>query len=253
MRHLFRNIAAVCALFFMSVSSSGSERVTVFAAASLKGALDEVAEMAPVEMTLSYGGSGLIARQVAQGAPADLVILANTDWMDWLVSEMPDRDLLPKNFLGNSLVLIGARDADEVTALSGKEIHRRLAGGRLAVGLTTSVPAGIYARQWLETEGIWTSLRPHLAEVDNVRAALALVARGEAPLGVVYASDALAEPRVRVLYNIPASAHEEITYPLLVLDGKNASQASVLQDYLMSEATQAVFVRHGFLPVRPRP
>lgn len=253
MGRVFLSIAVTCALSITAAIASASDRVTVFAAASLKGALDDIAAVAPVEVVFSYAGSGLIARQVAQGAPADVVILANRSWMDWLVSSLPDNDMSPIDLLGNRLVLIGQADADEIKDMSEVTLLRRLEGGRLAIGLTTSVPAGIYARQWLEAKGMWEALRPHLAEVDNVRAAVALVARGEVLLAVAYASDAFAEPNIRVVYEIPADAHDPITYTALTLHGKSASQADEFMNFLKGDEAQAIFARHGFLAAEARP
>lgn len=237
----------------MSGPGLADERVTVFAAASLKDALDDVAAVAPVEMVISYGGSGQIARQVALGAPADFVALANSSWMDWLVSNLPENEASPVNLLSNRLVLVGPADAERLGDVSQGAILHRLQGGRLAVGLTNSVPAGIYARQWLEFSGMWAALQPRLAEVDNVRAALALVARGETPLGVVYSSDAKAEPNVSVVHEIPAEAHDVIIYTVLVLNTKNTAQANELQSFLMGDAARSIFAGHGFLPLGQHP
>ena len=248
MRCLSRIIAGACALFLICFSALAGERLTVFAAASLKGALDEAVAQFPSGVVVSYGGSGLIARQVAQGAPADLVILANQDWMEWLTSTGRPKLLFRNTILGNTLVLIAPADAAPLTEVTETSILNRLSGGRIATGMTDSVPAGLYGRQWLENAGLWTALSPHLAETDNVRAALALVARGEAPLGIVYASDADAEPRVQVLYAIPPDLHDPITYPFAVIDGKNAAQATELAEFLQTSGAQAIFRKHGFAP-----
>lgn len=246
MKMLFRYFAVACAAFLMPSEGLGGERLTVFAAASLKGALDEAVVEFPHPVTLSYGGSGLIARQIALGAPADLAILAHEDWLDWLASKGTPKILERKKFLSNSLVVIGPAGSDALTRADAREILDRLAGGRLAVGMIESVPAGIYARQWMERAGLWEVLAPHLAQTDNVRAALALVARGEAPLGITYASDALAERGVDVLYPVPPDLHDEIVYPIAVLDTKNAAEASELAEYLFSEPAAAIFIEHGF-------
>ncbi|WP_137703139.1 molybdate ABC transporter substrate-binding protein [Marimonas lutisalis] len=222
-------------------------RVTVFAAASLRDALDAVAESYDgARIVASYGGSAAMARQVAQGAPADLVILANPQWMDWLEGQgvlMPDsrRDLL-----GNRLVLIGPAGAAPLDA-SEQAMLARLGDGRLALGQVNAVPAGIYARAWLESAGLWPALAPHLAETENVRAALALVSRGEAPLGVVYASDAQADPGVSVLYDIPADSHPPITYPAAQVSDSPA--AAALLAYLSGPQAAVIFAAHGFTPL----
>lgn len=253
MTRFFQIIAVVCAFLFNSGPGNAEERLTVFAAASLKGALDEVVQGHAGDVAVSYGGSGLMARQVAQGAPADLVFLANTDWMDWLAAQGHPKLLNRTDLLGNTLVLVGPADAPPLAGVSAENLLTRLAGDRLAIGLTESVPAGIYGRQWLEAAGLWTILQPHLAQTDNVRAALALVSRGEVPLGVVYASDARADPNVQVLYEIPAGMHDAIVYPLAVIDNKNAAQALDLVEQLLSPKSAGIFQTHGFDTLRTRP
>lgn len=248
MLRVCRIIAGGCALFLMLVPVIAQERMTVFAAASLKDALDAAVVQSGQNVTVSYGGSGLIARQVAQGAPADLVILAHADWMEWLTGTQGIEPLLKDSVLRNQLVMIGPSDAADLDEVTGPSLIARLDDGRMATGLTNSVPAGIYARQWLEHIGAWSVVRGHLAETDNVRAALALVARNEAPLGIVYASDVFAQPGVRVLYHIPSEAHDDIRYPMAVLDTRNATQALEFANFLLSEAGQRIFVDHGFLP-----
>ncbi|SLN48379.1 Molybdate-binding periplasmic protein precursor [Roseovarius litorisediminis] len=220
--------------------------VRVFAAASLKEALDKVAETYPGQVVISYGGSGLVARQVAAGAPADVVVLANVAWMDWLQSKetiVPDKRM---DLLGNNLVLIGPSGAPPVT-----DVVARLGEGRLAIGQTNGVPAGIYGRQWLERTGLWEDLAGHLAETENVRAALALVSRGEAPLGVVYASDALADPGVAVVLEIPGDQHDPIIYPVAPVKEGNALAAAAFIGFMTSEPVAEIFRNHGFIPLRP--
>ncbi len=246
MIRVFRIFASSCALMLMLLPARAEDRLTVFAAASLKGALDEALLLSDHDVTVSYGGSGMIARQVREGAPADLVILASQDWMDWLASTEQPKIMVDNNFLGNQLVLIGQQGADDLPEMTEAAVLVRLDGGRLAIGHTKGVPAGVYGRQWMTSVGLWEGLRPHLAETDNVRATLALVARGEAPLGVVYASDALAEARVKVLYLIPPDSHDPIAYPLAVIQTKNTVQATDLANFLYSEPAQDVFVEHGF-------
>ena len=221
------------------------ERVIVFAAASLQGALQDVAEVYPGETVISYGGSGAIARQVAQGAPADVVILANTLWMDWLENNrVVDLDT-PQEVLGNRLVVVGKRGAAPLENTSWEHISLRLEGGRLAIGQTMGVPAGIYARAWLSHIGIWDAMRTRLAETENVRAALALVARGETPLGIVYATDAMAEQSVEVVYAVPRDEHPPIIYPAAALPASSAGRAFLA--HLVSDKSQAIFRTYGFL------
>ena len=222
-----------------------SKRVTVFAAASLRGVLEEVAQGYDAPLSLSFGGSGTMARQVAAGAPADLVILANTDWMDWLVQQ----GIVPAHnaqiVAGNRLVVIGAPEAPDLT--TPQDLVGRLGSDRLAMGQRDAVPAGIYARQWLSHVGLWDQLQGQLAETDNVRAALALVARQETPLGIVYASDATADPKVRTLYQIDPATHDPITYPSAAL----SPQGAALLSHMRTPALQTLFADHGFQPAPP--
>lgn len=213
-------------------------RATVFAAASLRGALDTIAAEYEAEVALSFGGSGAMARQIAAGAPADVVVLANPIWMDWLTDQ--GHISQAQVIASNTLVVIGPANTAQLAG--PQDILPRLGGGRLAMGQRDAVPAGSYAQEWLRGTGVWDSLSTRLAETDNVRAALALVARGEAPLGVVYATDAQAEPRVATLYAVPPAAHSPIRYPAAALSP--AGQAFV--DHLTSDAAQQIFARHGF-------
>ncbi|GGX48903.1 molybdate ABC transporter substrate-binding protein [Tateyamaria omphalii] len=208
-------MSLACAAW-LSASVGTAEPLRVFAAASLQGPLDRVAEAWNGQVSISYGGSGAMARQLAQGAPADVVLLANAAWADWLVANghTPDTGQM---LLSNTLVIIGSPNAPVLPDATPHTILARLAGGRLAMGQHMSVPAGIYTQAWLAEKGAWDTLRPHLAETENVRAALALVARGETPLGIVYASDAVASDAVSVVFEVPADAHPPILYPGLAL------------------------------------
>ncbi|MFX0547024.1 molybdate ABC transporter substrate-binding protein [Roseovarius sp. S1116L3] len=237
--------ARLCAALITAVWAAGvsaEARVTVFAAASLQGVLSDVAQAYPGEAVISVAGSGMIARQIANGAPADAVILANTDWMDWLEDQGLVEAARRTPLLGNRLVLIAPAGTPDLAEFSAKSLLARLDGGRLAIGQTGGVPAGIYGRQWLEAADLWTALSPHLAETDNVRAALALVARQEAPLGVVYATDAAAEPGVRVILAVPEGMHDPIVYPAAALTQVGAAFIAFLQ----SPAAREIFAAHGF-------
>ncbi|QUJ75640.1 molybdate ABC transporter substrate-binding protein [Sulfitobacter albidus] len=231
----------LCLLFLVFAQPVLAQDLRVLAAASLRDAMGEIAEQWPGDVTLSFAGSGTLARQIAAGVPADAVILAHRDWMAWLDGRgalaAPARDVA-----GGTLVVIGRVDADPLESPNAQALLSALARGRLAMGQRDGVPAGTYAREWLRSIGAWDSLAPRLAETDNVRAALALVAQGAAPLGIVYAADAVAEPRVRVLYRVPAGEHSPIRYPAAALT--EAGIAFV--DYLESDAAQDIFARHGF-------
>lgn len=216
-----------------------ADPVRVFAAASLQGPLDHVAVKWDGEVTISYGGSGAIARQIAQGAPADIVLLANASWSDWLIAQGHAPGPI-RPILSNSLVVIGPKGAPALTAVSSAALLDRMAGGRMAMGQHLSVPAGIYAQAWLDGLSIWADIAPHLAETENVRAALALVARRETPLGIVYASDAAASDAVSVVYEVPDDAHPRIEYPGLALTPVGAA----FLDHLVAE--RRFFVAAGF-------
>ncbi len=211
----------------------------IFAAASLQGPLDVITKEWSQDVAVSYGGSGTLARQISLGAPADAVILANAQWADWLVDQGhiagPARPVL-----SNQLVLIGPSGAAPLPAPDAGALMARLGDGRMAMGQHMSVPAGIYAHAWLSHINAWTTLRPHLAETENVRAALALVARGEAPLGVVYASDAGASDGVDILWHIPTDTHPPIRYPALAITPAGAA----FLDHLATRTD--LFVAAGF-------
>ena len=231
-------------LFLSGTAVRAGEVVTVFAAASLKNALDAIADTYDGQVVLSYGGSAIMARQIALGAPADVVVLANVKWMDWLTDDGAVDPAQTIELLRNSLVVIAPEGALPL-AKTGQDLPARLGDGRLAIGQTTGVPAGIYGRQWLETAGLWPQLENRLAEVENVRVALALVARGETPLGVTYATDALAEPRVQVVYEVPRDLHAEILYPAAATTAKGHA----FLGYLKGPVAGEIFRQHGFDPI----
>ncbi|WP_289090035.1 molybdate ABC transporter substrate-binding protein [uncultured Sulfitobacter sp.] len=233
----------IFAALLPTLTQAEQPSVTVFAAASLRGTLDEVARGYDGDVALSFGGSGTMARQIDAGAPADVVLLAAPVWMTWLRDRGAIEADAVVDLLGNSLVLIAP--ADNNIAPDPADLAGALGDARLAMGQRDAVPAGIYAREWLEVTGQWEAIAPHLAETDNVRSALALVARAETPLGVVYRTDALAEPQVRILYDIPQGTHSPITYPAAALTDIGAAFLAHLQ----SDDARAVFARHGFKPL----
>ncbi|MBM2577621.1 molybdate ABC transporter substrate-binding protein [Jannaschia sp. Os4] len=212
--------------------------LTVFAAASLKGPLDEIA--AARGARVAYGGSGLLARQVAAGAPADVVVLAATDWADWLAAQGATRGGVV-DVAGNRLALAGPAGAAPVD-LSAQALEARLGSGRLAMGDPMSVPAGRYAQQALETLGAWGALSERLLLSESVTAALAYVARGAAPLGLVYGSD-LRRADVAEVAAIPATAHAPIRYPAAV-----TARAAPGAEALLAAIADArpTFAAHGF-------
>lgn len=233
-----RVIALFCLIFFTLPARA---EVTVFAAASLRGALDEVNAVFDGEVTVSYASSAALARQIAQGAPADVFLSANPDWVAHLDSD-PFVDLQAQSaFLGNQLVLIGSATAQEATLGT---LVPNLDGRDLATALTTAVPAGIYARQALKSIGIWADVETHLVQTDNVRAALALVSLGEVSYGLVYQTDALAGDQIRVLDQVSPDTHSPILYLAALLTSD--AQAADYFAHVKSEAALKVFEAHGF-------
>ncbi|GAB6196587.1 molybdate ABC transporter substrate-binding protein [Lysobacter xanthus] len=229
--------------------------LTVFAAASLKETLDEAgalyARTQGTAVRTSYAASPALARQIDAGAPADVFVSADRDWMDYLQARGRIEGRTRGDIAGNALVLVAPAQAEmpEVRLSRGVDLRSRLgADGRLALALTASVPAGRYARSALQTLGAWDRVRPRVVEAENVRAALRLVARGEAALGVVYASDAQAEPGVRVVGRFPASSHPRIVYPAARVAASRHPRAAAFVAWLRTPSAQAVFRRHGFLP-----
>jgi molybdate transport system substrate-binding protein len=227
--------------------------LTVFAAASLKESLDAAAAAWRADsgqaVQVSYAASPALARQIEQRAPADVYIAADTDWMDWLQERGLVDPASRVDLLGNTLALIApaGSDAQALTLAPCADLLPLLGDdGRIALALTASVPAGKYARAAFESLGMWDALAPRVAESENVRAALLLVARGEAPLGVVYGSDARAEPRVRVLATFPAGSHPDIVYPVARVAASTHPAAAGFVEWLQSERAGAIFRDHGF-------
>lgn len=221
-----------------------ADPLVIFAAASLKEPLDALAADFG-DVTVSYGGSGALARQVSLGAPADVVLLAHRDWMEVLVADGSVRGDTVVTFASNRLVIVGQPGAP--LALTAQALLAALDGGRLAMGFTASVPAGIYAKTALERLGLWGVLAPHVAEVDNVRQALALVARGEAPLGIVYASDVRVVPGLDVLAVFPADSHPAIAYQGAVTAQSDDAGAAAFLELLMGPVGQAALAQAGFI------
>ncbi len=215
--------------------------LTIFAAASLKPALDEIAAAWDGPAALSYGGSGTLARQVAAGAPADVVLLAAIDWMDWLAGQGV-LEGAPVSVATNRLVMAGPPGGGPVPLEAAAILGRLGADGRIAMGEPMSVPAGRYAQDALESLGLWQALAPRMLYAEDVRAALAYVARGDVPLGLVYGSDIVGSG-VSVAAEIPSEAHDPIAYPGAVVAGAAAGARDFL-DHVVD--ARDVFARHGF-------
>jgi molybdate transport system substrate-binding protein len=247
-----RRAVALAVLGWMSLGSTASaaaQELLVFAAASLKDALDAAVAAYPgdAEIAATYASSSTLARQIEQGAPADVFISANPEWMDYLAERGLIRAGTRADLLGNGLVLV-APIASELTLeiAPGFDLAGALDGGRLAMGDPDHVPAGIYGQAALQTLGVWPSVAARVARADNVRAALALVARGEAPLGIVYSSDAVAAASVRVVGVFPPDSHPPIIYPVAVMADSKHAAAGGFVDFLKSKSAARAFERFGF-------
>ncbi|MCJ2014937.1 molybdate ABC transporter substrate-binding protein [Methylobacterium sp. J-076] len=234
-----------------------AEPVVVFAAASLKNALDDVSaawtQQAGKTTRIAYAGSNALAKQIEAGAPADLFISADEAWMDYAEKAGGLRPGSRFDLLRNALVLIapasGTAGADPQIALApdlGSVLSKALAGGKLAMANTQAVPAGKYGRAALEKLGGWDAVKGQVAEAENVRAALLLVARGEAPLGIVYATDAAADPKVRVVATFPSDSHPPIVYPAALTKDSANPDADAFLAFLKGAPARAAFERQGF-------
>ncbi|MBB4064380.1 molybdate ABC transporter substrate-binding protein [Gellertiella hungarica] len=252
-----RAVLAAVLLLALPASGSATERpVTVFAAASLKDVLTDLAGAYERETgdraVLSFAASSALARQVEAGAPADIFLSADRKWMTYLKDKGLIRDETVRDLLGNRLVLVGAPGAAKAEIGAGFDLAGALGEGRLAVGLTASVPAGIYARQALERLNLWDDLKDRLAEAENVRAALTLVARGEAPLGIVYETDALAEKGVAQIGIFPEDSHEPIVYPAALTKTAEGEKPAAFLEWLSSGKARAAFEKAGFRVLAPK-
>jgi molybdate transport system substrate-binding protein len=227
-----------------------ADDIGVFAAASLKTALDRIAADWQADtgntVTLTYGGTPAMAKQIEQGAPADIFIAASVDWMDYVVDAGLMQAGTRRDILGNTLVVVGPPGAAPLDLGQGGDLAARLDGGKLSMALVESVPAGQYGKAALTALGLWDAVEAQVAQSENVRAALALVAAGEAPLGIVYDSDAVAEPRVSVVATFPAETHPPIVYPAALTAGADPAAAAFLDALSQPPATE-VFVANGFI------
>lgn len=225
--------------------------ITVFAASSLKEALDEQVSAWSARtghrVRVSYAGSNALARQIESGAPANLFISADDEWMDYLARKNLVVVASRRDLVGNDLVLIApAAVAKPMTIAPGFPLTAALAGGRLAVANPDAVPAGKYAKAALTKLGVWASVEGQTARAENVRAALAFVARAEAPLGIVYRTDAMAEPRVSIVGTFPPDSHPAIVYPAAIVAGQETTAARALLDALLTADARIVWKRFGF-------
>lgn len=243
---------ALAALLSVSLSlPAAAEEVVVFAAASLKTALDAVAADFTAAtgdtVTISYGASNALAKQIIEGAPADIFISAAVNWMDEVEKAALIADGQRRDLLGNTLVLIAhGKDAAPVEIKPGFDLAGLIGTGKLAMAMVGSVPAGQYGKQSLEALGVWPTVEASVAQSENVRAALALVSSGEAPFGIVYATDAVADDNVTVVGTFPADSHKPILYPGALLTGAQDKADKAFFDALSSDAAGARFREQGF-------
>ena len=248
-RIVFLGTLALC-LPPVAANSQPTAPVTVFAAASLTDSLKLAAEAykakTGVTVTLSFGASSTLARQIEQGARADVFLSADTDWMDYLQKKNLIAEQTRKDLLGNRLVLVAGANAAPVSRIApGFNLAAALGDGRLALADPASVPAGKYAKAALIALGVWDSVSAKVANAENVRVALEYVARGEAPYGIVYATDARVAPSVRVAGVFPADSHPPIVYPA-ALTRTASPGAKAFLDFLGSAQAHAIFEKAGF-------
>lgn len=225
--------------------------VLVFAAASLKNALDDITAQYQREtgkhVNVSLAASSTLAKQIESGAPADIFISADLDWMDYLAQRKLIKANTRRNLLGNELVLIAPKDAAvQVKIQPGFPLSKMLGGGKLAMADTAAVPAGKYGKTALDKLGIWSTVAGQIAQAENVRAALALVARKEAPFGIVYKTDAVAESNVKVVGVFPENTHPPIIYPAAITTDSRNPDAAAFLAYLGSAKVKPLFEKQGF-------
>ena len=248
---LFTFLGIIVALAGAPQPLIAQEHITVFAAASLKNALDDTnaafTKAAGTKVVVSYGASNALAKQIESGAPADVFISADLQWMDYVAQKnliKPDTRI---NLLGNKLVLIAPVDSklNKVTIGQGFDIAKLAGDGRIAVADVKAVPAGLYAKAALEKLGGWTAAEPKLAMAENVRATLAFVARGETPIGIVYETDAKVEQKVKIVGVFPDGSHPPVVYPVAATATAKADAGKYL-NFLRGSETKSIFEKYGF-------
>jgi molybdate transport system substrate-binding protein len=251
-RRIFAALAAALAIAAMPYGAAAQQQtIIVFAAASMKNALDDVdaafTKKTGIKVVASYAASSALMKQIEQGAPADVFLSADLNWMDYGGERNLVKNDTRINLLGNRLVLIAAKDSKigNVTIGPGFDLAALAGDGRIATGDVRAVPAGLYAKAALEKLGIWASVEPKLAMAENVRAALILVARGEAPLGIVYATDAKVEPNVKIVGVFPEDSHPPIIYPAALTANAKPDAAPYLA-FLRSQTAKSIFESYGF-------
>lgn len=244
-------IGSVVATIGLSAPAFAQDKVTIFAAASMKNALDaanaEWAKETNNEATVSYAASSALAKQIEAGAPADLFISADLAWMDYVAGKKLIKEDTRTNLLGNRLVLVAPADkATPVDIKQGFDLAKLVGDGKLAMGAVDSVPAGKYGKAALEKLGIWSSVEGKVAGAESVRAALVLVSRGEAPYGIVYQTDAAADQGVKVVGTFPQDSHDPIIYPVAILSESKSPAAAAYLEFLKSAKAAPFFEKQGF-------
>lgn len=240
-------LALALAVGLSAASAVRAQELLVYAAASLTDALQEVATATGQKARFSFAASSTLARQIENGAPADIFASADEAWADYLDQRGKLAPGTRVTLLSNRLVLIVPANAPRSVALEkGMDFAALLGGGRLATGDPAHVPVGRYARQSLEWLGVWNAVEPRLARAESVRAAMALVERGEAPFGIVYATDAAASPRVAVAGTFPAESHPQVAYPFAIVAGRDTPAARAFMSAMTAPVAKAIFRRNGF-------
>jgi molybdate transport system substrate-binding protein len=256
MNRLFVVFFVLLSVTTASVANAQEKKILVFAAASMKNALDDVdaafTKQSGTNVVVSYDASSFLIKQIENGAPANVFVSADMKWMDYGSEKKLIKDDTRVNLLGNELVLIAPKDSPigNVTIGQGFDLAKLAGDGRIATGDVRAVPVGIYAKAALEKLGVWSTVEPKMAMAANVRAALALVARGEAPLGIVYSTDAKIEPNVKIVGVFPEDSHPPIIYPVAATANANADTASYLA-FLRSPSAQSIFENYGFRFLKP--
>jgi molybdate transport system substrate-binding protein len=255
---MMHRLAGLFLSFVILCGSVGSpalaedKTIVVFAAASMKNALDDIdaafTAKTGVKVAASYAASSTLAKQIEQGAPADIFVSADTDWMDYATAKKNINEPTRVNLLGNSIVLIAPKDSklDNVDIGPGFDLAKLAGDGKIATGDVKAVPVGKYAKAALEKLGAWQAAEPKFAMAESVRAALTLVARGEATLGIVYATDAKVEPGVKIIGTFPADTHPPIIYPVAATVTAKPEASDYLA-YLKSQAAKTVLEKYGFV------
>jgi molybdate transport system substrate-binding protein len=244
-------LSLLAALVVTLPARAQSSDPVVFAAASLKTALDEAAAQwrtrSGKKVTISYGASSALAKQIEAGAPAQMFISADLDWMNYVAEKKLIKPETRANLLGNRIVLVAPKDSNVTLSIAPNfPLANALGGGKLAMANTDSVPAGKYGKAALEKLGVWGSVQNSIVQAQDVRAALTLVARQEAPLGIVYQNDAAAEPNVKIVGAFPENTHPPIVYPVALTSTATSPDIAAFLAYLHSPAVRPAFEKQGF-------